>query len=118
MRVIVAILSLILAGTASPAMADPYPDEPQLAPEGCAATDPGTPTCTYTATANGGIGGYAPAAGDWTVTIKRKGSKPLVVRAGGGYQTYQCGIIRPGDDVTAAARPGAGVTVGNPGICF
>jgi hypothetical protein len=92
---------------------------PQIAPEGCGAFNPGSPGCTYTAAAHGGIGGYGAAPAGWTVTIERAGEPvPVVIRSAGGFETYACGAIEPGDVVTAAANPGSGVTVGNPGICF
>ena len=54
------------------------------------------------------------------MTINRPGlAAPLVVKAFGGGETYQCGTVRPGDTVTAEALdPGSYVSVGNPGICF
>jgi hypothetical protein len=53
------------------------------------------------------------------VTITRPGlATPLVVKAFGGSETYQCGTVRAGDTVTATAEPGSYVSVGNPGICF
>jgi hypothetical protein len=88
-------------------------------PEGCQAFDPGpTPTCEYTATAYGGISGFGDPGG-WTVEITHPGAAaPVVVTGFGSAEPYQCGTIRPGDRVVARAKPGSGVVVGNPGICF
>jgi hypothetical protein len=102
---------------------DPPPSNtasPDLGGEGCQAMNPGTPTCTYTATHNGGIGGDASAPGGWTVTIKRPAQPDaIVISSDGGFESYQCGTIKPGDVVTASATaPDSGVFPGDPGICY
>jgi hypothetical protein len=86
-------------------------------PEGCQAFPPSSTDCTYTATEHGGIGGYGAEPGGWKVTIVRK-TERIVVSSLGGFETYACGAIAPGDKVTATAREGSGVTVGNPGFCL
>jgi hypothetical protein len=93
---------------------------PVIQPEGgCTVSNPGTPSCSYTATTYAGIGGYGADPGGWTVTITRPGlTSPLVVRSLGGPETYQCGTVRPGDHVVAEAKSGSYVSVGNPGICI
>lgn len=90
---------------------------PAAAAEGCNAYDAISPECEYVATENGGLGGYGAEPGGWEVTIVRR-SERLVVRSAGGFETYACGLIRPGDRVAATAGPGSGVFVGNPGICL
>lgn len=98
--------------------APPLPD-PTTAPEGCSAgTSMGQPpSCTFTATHEGAIGGYASEPGGWTVTITRAGRDPIVVRGFTGFTTYGCGIIQPGDVVHAEARDGSYVSTGNPLTC-
>ncbi len=86
------------------------------APEGCGANAQ-IPSCTYTATTDGGVSAYAAEPGGWKVTIVRKAEK-IVISSLGGPETYACGAIAPGDKVTAMAAEGSGVFVGNPGICF
>lgn len=99
----------------------PTPDqqgEPTFEGDGCQAYDPGVPTCTYTATADGGIAGYASEPSGWTVTITRPGrAEPIVVNGTAGSSFYACGIIQPGDLVEATAHPGSGVMPGNPTLC-
>jgi hypothetical protein len=92
----------------------------QLGGDGCRATNPGTSTCSYVATHNGGIGGDASTPGGWTVTIERPSqATPIVITSDGGFESYQCGTIRPGDVVTAkVTAPNSGVSPGDPGICF
>ncbi|MGH2758562.1 MAG: hypothetical protein ACRDKJ_03255 [Actinomycetota bacterium] len=92
---------------------------PAVAAEGCNAYDVISPECGYTATEHGGLGGYGAEPGGWIVKIVRKTErKPTIVRSAGGFETYACGVVRPGDRVTASAGPGSGVFVGNPGICL
>lgn len=111
-RSIAAALTFALAMLAAPS-AD------ATAPEGCGAFDTQIPECEYTATTNGGLGGYGAQPGGWKVTIVRKGwRRPLVVSSAGGMETYPCGTIMPGDKVTATSGPGSGVFVGNPGFCI
>ena len=95
----------------------PLPD-PTTPSEGCSA-GMGQPaaTCTYTATHEGGIGGYASEPGGWTVTIERVGRDPIVVHGFIGMTTYGCGIIQPGDVVHAEAGDGSWVSPGNPITC-
>lgn len=85
-------------------------------PEGCSA-GLGQPDCTFTASHEGAVGGYASQPGGWTVTIERAGRDPIIVRGFTGTTTYGCGIIRPGDVVHAEARDGSYVSAGNPIIC-
>lgn len=95
------------------------PTSPAVAAEGCNAYDVISPECEYVATEYGGVGGYGAEPGGWVVTIVRRGERrPLVIRSAGGFETYACGAIRPGDRVSASAGPGSGVFVGNPGICI
>jgi hypothetical protein len=94
----------------------PLPD-PTTPPEGCAAGMGQPPSCTFTATHEGGIGGYASDPGGWTVTIERAGRDPIVVHGFTGGTTYGCGIIQPGDVVHAEARDGSYVSAGNPLTC-
>jgi hypothetical protein len=87
-------------------------------PEGCQAYPPQAAECKYTAAEYGGIAGYGAEPGGWKVTIVRKGERrPIVVTSLGGFETYACGAIIPGDRVTATATAGSGVSVGNPGFC-
>jgi hypothetical protein len=88
--------------------------------EGCNVSNPGTSSCSYRATIDGGISGMSGEPGGWTVTIKRKGrAKPIVVTSLGGSEIYPCGAIVPGDLVTAEVRAAnSWATAGNPGICF
>ena len=94
----------------------PLPD-PTSPPEGCAAGMGQPPTCTFTATHEGGIGGYASDPGGWTVTIEGAGRDPIVVHGFTGTTTYGCGIVQPGDVVHAEARDGSYVSAGNPMTC-
>ena len=71
-------------------------------------------SCTFTATHEGAVGGYAAEPGGWTVTIERAGRDPIVVRGFTGTTTYGCGIIQPGDVVHAEAGEGSYVNAGNP----
>jgi hypothetical protein len=86
-------------------------------PEGCSAGMGQPATCTFTATSEGAVGGYASEPGGWTVTIERAGRDPIVVHGFTGMTTYGCGIIQPGDVVHAEARDGSYVSAGNPVIC-
>ncbi len=89
------------------------------AAEGCNAYDMISPECEYVAAEYGGLGGYGAEPGGWVVKIVRKGERrALVIRSAGGFETYACGVVRPGDRVSASAGPGSGVFVGNPGICI
>ena len=97
--------------------APPLPD-PTTPPEGCSAgTGQPAPSCTFTATHEGGIGGYAAEPGGWTVTIERAGRDPIIVHGFTGATTYGCGIIQPGDVVHAEAGDGSYVSAGNPATC-
>jgi hypothetical protein len=87
------------------------------APEGCGAYE-SAPSCTYTATTNGGVAGYGASPKGWSVKIVRKGQKPIVITSHGGAESYACGAIAPGDKVTATAKSGSFVSVGNPGFCI
>lgn len=100
--------------------APPVQPPPNLAPQGCVASSPGSaPTCEYDAAVAGGISGYGSEPGGWTVTVARPDrADPIVVTSFGGAENYPCGTIRPGDHVIAEARPGSGVATGNPGICY
>ncbi|MDX6587108.1 MAG: hypothetical protein QOI31_1581 [Solirubrobacterales bacterium] len=101
-----------------PSIGGPPSNNPATA-ESCTAFNPGTPACEYIATSDGGIGGVAAAPGGWKVTITRPGvAEPIVIPSLGGFQTYQCGTITPGDTVLLEAEPSAGVMVGNPGFCI
>jgi hypothetical protein len=93
---------------------------PNVAPEGCGASNPGSaPICSYKANTPAGVAGYGSEPGGWTVTIKRRSlPDPIVIRSFGGSETYACGTVRPGDRVVAKAQPGSSVSVGNPGICY
>ena len=94
----------------------PLPD-PTTAPEGCAAGMGQAPACTFTATHQGGIGGYAAEPGGWTVTIERAGRDPIIVHGFTGTTGYGCGIIQPGDVVRAEAGDSSYVSAGNPATC-
>ena len=94
----------------------PLPD-PTTPPEGCSAGMGQPPSCTFTATHEGAVGGYAAEPGGWTVTIERTGRDPIVVHGFTGTTTYGCGIIQPGDVVHADARDGSYVSAGNPITC-
>jgi hypothetical protein len=96
--------------------APPRPD-PTTAPEGCSAGMGQPANCTFTATHEGGVGGYASEPGGWTVTIERAGRDPIVVHGFTGTTTYGCGIIQPGDVVHAEAGDGSSVNAGNPITC-
>ena len=98
---------------------DPPLPDPTTPSEGCSAgTSMGQPaSCTFTATHEGGVGGYASEPGGWTVTIVRSGRDPIVVHGFTGATTYACGIIQPGDVVQAEARDGSYVNAGNPITC-
>jgi hypothetical protein len=93
---------------------------PDLGSDGCRASDPGTSTCTYTATHNGGFSGDASAPSGWTVTIKRPDlPDPIVVSSDGGYEFYTCNTIKPGDIVTASVTASdSWVSTGDPGFCY
>jgi hypothetical protein len=91
---------------------------PAFANDACSVINPGPATeCTYTAASPGGLGGHSAAAGDWTITIHRKGRSPITIQAHGGNEMYPCGTIRPGDTVDVTVKPGAYAFAGNPGIC-
>jgi hypothetical protein len=93
----------------------PLPD-PTTPPEGCmAGVD--QPVCTFTATHDGAIFGYAAEPGDWTVTITRAGREPIVVPGFFGTSMYACKIIQPGDIVRAEAGEGSYVSAGIPLYC-
>ena len=62
------IFALIPSGNLDPA---PGPQTPHLAFDGCMASDPNTPKCTYDAKQAAGMGGSSGAPGGWTVTIDR-----------------------------------------------
>jgi hypothetical protein len=94
----------------------PLPD-PTTAPEGCSAGMGQPVGCTFTATHEGAVGGYASEPGGWMVTIERAGRDPIVVRGFTGTTTYGCGIIQPGDVVHAEASDGSYVNAGNPITC-
>ena len=96
--------------------APPLPD-PTTPPEGCSVGMGQPATCTFTATHEGGIGGYAAEPGGWTVTIERVGRDPIVVHGYTGMTTYGCGIIQPGDVVHVEAGDGSSVNAGNPITC-
>lgn len=100
----------------SPAGRHPALPDPMTAPEGCWA-GMGESTCSYVASHDGGIGGYAAEPGGWTVTIERAGRSPIIVTGFTGFTTYGCGIIKPGDVVTAEAKPGSYANPGNPSTC-
>jgi hypothetical protein len=105
-------------GNLNPGPANDGP--PNVKWEGCMVSNPGTPTCTYTATQPGSIGADGAAPGAWSVRIDRPGrSDPVVIRSDGGFESYVCGTIRRGDKVTAAVtQPDSGVDAGDPGMCF
>ena len=94
----------------------PLPD-PTTPPEGCSAGTGQAPACTFTATHEGAVGGYAAEPGGWTVTIGRAGRDPIVVHGFTGVTTYACGTIQPGDVVHAEAGEGSYVSAGNPLTC-
>ena len=105
-------------GDGDPSVGGPPSDNPNGS-DACPAYNPGQPTCEFVATSDGGLAGFSGEPGGWTVTIDRPGvPNPIVISSFGGFQTYQCGTLVPGDKVKAEAKPGAGVTVGNPGFCF
>lgn len=85
-------------------------------PEGCSA-GLGQATCTYTATNDGAVAGYAAVPGGWKVTIERAGRAPIVVNGFSGASWYACTIIQPGDVVRAEAAADSYVTTGNPLLC-
>jgi hypothetical protein len=100
-----------------PGQDPPLPD-PTTAPEGCSAgTGQAAASCTFTATHDGAIFGYAAEPGGWTVTIERAGRDPIVVHGFTGTSNYACKIIQPGDVVHAEAREGSYVTTGNGFTC-
>jgi len=102
----------------SPVGRNPALPDPTTVPEGCSAgVGQPAPVCTFTATHQGGVGGYASAPGGWTVTIQRAGREPILVRGFTGATTYGCGIIQPGDVVHAEATEGSWVNAGNPLTC-
>lgn len=96
---------------------DPPLPDPTTPPEGCSAGMGQPASCTFTATHEGAVGGYAAEPGGWTVTIERAGRDPIGVRGFTGTTTYGCGIIQPGDVVHAEAREGSYVSAGNPITC-
>ena len=85
-------------------------------PEGCSA-GLGQPTCTFTATNDGGVAGFASSPGGWTVTIARVGRDPIVVNGFSGATWYACKIIQPGDVVHVEAAADSYVSAGNPLLC-
>lgn len=102
----------------TPPREDPPLPDPTTPPEGCSAGmgQPAT-SCTFTATHEGSVGGYAAEPGGWTVIIQRAGRDPIVVRGFTGTTTYGCGIIQPGDVVHAEADADSYVSAGNPLLC-
>jgi hypothetical protein len=92
---------------------------PNVTGEGCSAPSSSTPSCEFDAKQAGGIGGGSNNPGDWTVTIRRPGQRdPIVISSHGGYESFPCGTVRPGDHVAATAKPGSEVFAGDPAICF
>ena len=91
---------------------------PELRYEQCTADD-ATPRCEFDRVRATAASPRNGDPGSWTVTITRPGRpEPIVLGGHGGPQAYPCGTVRKGDRVVAKAKPGASVTVGNPGICF
>jgi hypothetical protein len=106
--------------TGTPGELNPPREElrpPELREESCTASE-GTPRCEFAPQGDGGIAASGDPGG-WKVTITRPGrDEPVVLNGYGGPQAYPCGTVREGDLVVAEAKPGASVTVGNPGICI
>jgi hypothetical protein len=110
-------------GGGAPGTLSPRPEkqpEPDVKPsQGCSAYAPTTPKCEYVADTPAGVTGYSDTPGGWTVTITpADGSAPKVITSFGGHELYACNTVRKGDRVSATAKEGAGVFIGNPGICF
>lgn len=108
--------------TGTPGNLNPPPTPqapPNLSTESCKAGSPAPPTCSYTATAMGGVSGYGAQPGGWTVTIHRPGQAgPIVVKSFGSFEMYACGTVKPGDRVTVSAESGSNAYAGDPGFCF
>ena len=97
----------------------PSAGSPPIAAEGCFAYNPGAPRCEAVADSDMGVVGVAGEPGGWKLRIERDGvAEPIVIKSLGGFQTYQCGTVLKGDRVVAEAKPGAGVGIGNPGLCM
>jgi hypothetical protein len=93
---------------------------PDGATDGCEASYDKTRRCRYVAHHAGLVTGSGDLPDGWTVAIDRPGLADLItIHSHGGFESYMCGTIRPGDTVTAtAATPGADVSVGDNGLCF
>jgi hypothetical protein len=94
------------------------PVAPNPGGEACSAQNPGTTSCSYDATRAGGVSGNAGQPGGWTAVIKRPGQNQIVITSHGGYESYPCGTIRPGDHVDLSAQSGSGAFAGDPAICY
>lgn len=86
------LVAVLLVLTGSVAVADEVPN-------GCAASSPAQPTCTFVAE---GDGVYV-ASGTWRITIQR-GSASIILDSEHHEDVGRPGVVRNGDKVSAEAR--------------